>query len=107
MATIKIDETALITDSKQRTWHVMEREGGSVSIYYTKPDCQAHFVVWDELDMQDTPTRSAEIERLQGTLFTERDWIQWGDDGNLQREEIPEDETMRLIGAPMLPGMEE
>lgn len=39
--------------------------------------------------------------------ITERDWSLWGDDGDLQREEIPEDEAMRLIGAPMLPGMEE
>lgn len=43
----------------------------------------------------------------RATLFTERDWSLWGDDGDLQREEIPEDEAMRLIGAPMLPGMEE
>ena len=38
-----------------RTWHLMERDDGSVSLYYVKPDNSTHYVVYDTLD---TPTPS-------------------------------------------------
>ena len=57
-----------------RTWHLMERTDGSVSLYYTRPDDPAQHVVYDTLD---TPTPSLlaraeaaedEVERLRGLL---------------------------------------
>lgn len=39
-------------------------------------------------------------------IFTDSDWEEWGNDGRNEREEIGEDEAMRLQGAPMLPGLE-
>ena len=45
-------------------------------------------------------------DRAGATLFTERDWLTWGNDGNLHAEPIGDDELMRLAGAPMLPGMD-
>jgi len=38
-------------------------------------------------------------------LFTEADWQAWGR-WEYGREEIGEDEMMRLVGAPMLPGLD-
>lgn len=47
------------------------------------------------------------LNRKLSGLFTIDDWICWGRyDGNLQREEVGEDELMRLLGAPMLTGIE-
>jgi hypothetical protein len=64
---------------KWRTWHLMERTDGSVSLYYTRPDDPAQHVVYDTLD---TPTPSllaraeaaeAEVARLREarTLLSE------------------------------------
>jgi hypothetical protein len=39
-----------VTDRQLRTWYVIEREDGSISVYYTTPTSQAQFVVWDSLD---------------------------------------------------------
>lgn len=39
------------TDSKQRTWHILEREDGSVSIYYTTTDSPEHNVVYDTINI--------------------------------------------------------
>lgn len=50
-------------DSQDRTWHVLERDGGSVTVYYTRPDVSAHFVVFDTLDS--TTDQQAEIDRLR------------------------------------------
>ena len=47
------------TDRQMRTWHVMEREGGSICIYYTKPANAGHFVVWDSLDANPSGLTSA------------------------------------------------
>ena len=38
------------TDSQGRTWHALEREGGSISIYYTRASSAAHYVVFDSLE---------------------------------------------------------
>ena len=38
------------TDSQGRTWHALEREGGSISIYYTRAGSAAHYVVFDSLE---------------------------------------------------------
>ena len=43
-------------------------------------------------------------DRKDAGLFTESDWIRWGE--GLEREEISTDEQMRLIDAPMLPGLD-
>lgn len=51
-----------------------------------------------------TQDREPTTERGQAGLFTELDWIRWGE--GVEREEIGTDEAMRLAGAPMLPGME-
>lgn len=40
----------VIIDRDGREWHVYEREGGSVVIYYTTGNASVHFVVWDSLD---------------------------------------------------------
>lgn len=46
------------------------------------------------------------LDKLRARLFTEADWLSWGSSWGYEREEIGEDEVMRLIGAPMLPGLE-
>lgn len=50
---------------------------------------------------------SRDYVALQGRskpgLFTDDDWKEWGNNGRNEREELAE---MRLIDAPMLPGME-
>lgn len=59
---------------------------------------------FDEQKVYFTQDRQPTTERKEAGLFTEADWLQWGE--GLRREEIGEDEAMRLAGAPMLPGME-
>lgn len=61
-----------------------------VTMYYR--DCG------DDLEL--VPARQA------ASLFTEGDWRHWGQDAGASREEIGEDERMRLMGAPVLPGLE-
>ena len=40
-------------------------------------------------------------------FYTPAAWETWGKwSGGLQREELPDDQQMRLTGAPMLPGLE-
>lgn len=43
-------EVTMYTDRQGRTWHIMERDGGSICVYYTIPGAVAHFVVYDTLD---------------------------------------------------------
>ncbi len=33
-----------------KTWHIVERTDGSISIYYTLANLDVHFVVYDTLD---------------------------------------------------------
>jgi len=40
----------LLVDSRGREWHILEREGGSISVYYTLKDEAPNFIVWDSLD---------------------------------------------------------
>lgn len=40
------------TDSKKRTWHILEREDGSISVYYTTADSPAHNIVYDTLNIE-------------------------------------------------------
>mgnify|MGYP001572810901 FL=1 len=57
--------TDLLTDSQGRTWHALEREGGSVVLYYTREGSVAHFVVWDSLDDVDNSRNAKKrIEKL-------------------------------------------
>lgn len=44
-------------------------------------------------------------DKKQAGLFHQKAWDQWGL-FDFEREEIAEDEVMRLIGAPTLPGIE-
>jgi hypothetical protein len=46
------------------------------------------------------------VRRSEAALFTELDWIQWAEAEGLEREEVAEDQVMRLINAPTLPGFE-
>jgi len=39
-----------LTDEKGRTWWMMQREDGSVSVYYTRDGIGIHWVVYDDLD---------------------------------------------------------
>lgn len=57
--------------------------------YYLRPDLETY-----------TP------ERHEAQLFTDKEWYGWAQEQEFQREEIAEDEAMRLAGAPRLPGME-
>lgn len=41
----------MYTDKQGRTWYIMERDDGSISIYYTQPNVDLHFVVYDTLDI--------------------------------------------------------
>ena len=55
------------TDRAGRVWRVLEREGGSISVYYTKDGSAAHWVVYDSLDAGQAEIRAeqrgAEAER--------------------------------------------
>ena len=42
--------TKLFTDAQGRSWHILQREGGSVCLYYTLEWEPVHFVNWDSLD---------------------------------------------------------
>lgn len=45
------------------------------------------------------------IWRERAALFTELDWLQWAEAEGLEREQVAEVQAMRLIDAPMLPGL--
>lgn len=51
---------------------------------------------------------SAISSRADAILFTEADWQEWGINHGwqLDRQEVGEDQLMRLAGAPRLPGMD-
>lgn len=40
----------MYTDKNGRTWHIMERDDGSICVYYTRSNYPAHFVVYDTDD---------------------------------------------------------
>lgn len=41
--------TDLYTENNT-TWHILQRDGGSVCLYCTHPGVSAHFVVYDTVD---------------------------------------------------------
>lgn len=54
-----------------------------------------------------TKPNAANTNPDKAALFTDADWEEWGkDDPYFQREEIGQDEAKRLLGSPMLPGLE-
>jgi hypothetical protein len=48
----------------------------------------------------------ATTERTEATLFTDEDWEKWGQSEGFVREELGEDEKLRILGAPTLPGFD-
>ena len=48
--TLGFNPICFFVDWQGREFHLMEREDGSVSIYYTQEGDPAHYVVWDSLD---------------------------------------------------------
>lgn len=58
-----------------------------------------HYLMYDGDDY--VPTE----DRTEATLFTEVEWLNWAMDDGFEREEIGQDEAMRLAGMEMLPGM--
>lgn len=62
------------------------------------------YQVFDGEKLYFTQEREPTTERKQAGLFTESDWIRWGE--GVEREEIGTDEALRLVGAPTLPGLE-
>lgn len=54
---------ALVSSSKK--YHVLERDDGSVSVYYTIPGIPAHYVVWDSLNKDDPKELKMEIHKLK------------------------------------------
>lgn len=54
----------------------------------------------------DPDRRSLIPDRHRAELFTQKEWEAWGQEQEFEREPIGEDEAMRLIGAPELPGLE-
>lgn len=58
-----------------------------------------HYLMFDGKDYEPTEKRN------EATLFTEKEWQAWAKNDGFEREEIGQDEAMRLIDAPMLPGM--
>jgi hypothetical protein len=40
-------------DPSGRYWHIYRREDGSITVYVTRPNEDAHYVVFDSLDMPD------------------------------------------------------
>jgi hypothetical protein len=68
----------LLTDSHGRTWHALEREGGSISLYYTRAGSAAHYVVWDSLDAPKRARQSGawDIVRAAVALVCDETWPQ-------------------------------
>ena len=52
-----------------RTWHLMERDDGSVSLYYVRPGNATHHVVYDTLDTP-TPSLLARAEAAEAEIET-------------------------------------
>ena len=61
-----------MTDSQGRTWHVMERDDGSICVYYTLPDTAVHFVVYDSLN-EPLPHREDVRTLVRRSVMEERD----------------------------------
>lgn len=40
----------LYTDEQGMTWNILQREGGSISLYGTRPEVMGHYVIHDTLD---------------------------------------------------------
>jgi hypothetical protein len=56
----------LYTDASGDTWHILQREGGSLSLYYTHPDLPGQYVVFDPPEWYTSDaTRRAVIARLR------------------------------------------
>lgn len=51
-------------DEQGRTWHLLERDGGSISLYYTLHGDSLHYVVWDSLDAPKIEALEGEVARL-------------------------------------------
>ena len=59
-----------------------------------------HYLMFDGDDYEPTEKRS------EATLFTDKEWLNWGKDDGFEREEIGQDEAMWLMGVEMLPGLQ-
>lgn len=57
-----------MTDSKNRTWEILKRDDGSVSVFYTKPDAETQYIVYDSLDSD--PDGKVTDEWLKENGFT-------------------------------------
>jgi len=64
MIAVMIDGSActdLYTDERGRSWHMIQREGGSISFYHTIPRVDIHFVMYDTLD-NEPPSVAVQVE---------------------------------------------
>lgn len=49
----------------------------------------------------------AGLKRQHAELFTEDDWLEWGEAGGWEAEPVGEEQMMRAAGARPLPGFED
>ena len=47
----------IMTDEQGREWYIMQRDDGSIVLYYKNPGIEAHWVVFD--DVADEPAYEA------------------------------------------------
>lgn len=65
-----------LTDSQGRTWHVLERDEGSIAIYYTRGNQDMQFVVYDTLNTarRNIPQLARDIVRAAADLVCSEGW---------------------------------
>jgi hypothetical protein len=63
--------TELYTDEAGRTWYICRREGGSMSLYCSKPGHGVHYVLYDTLDGKPPNARAREILDRIGRVVNE------------------------------------
>jgi hypothetical protein len=63
--------TTLYTDSAGNTWHICHREGGSMSLYASKPGHGVHYVIYDTLDGKPPNARAREVISRIGRVADE------------------------------------
>lgn len=59
---------AIRADKQGRSWHVGERESGSISVFYTRPEVNGHYVVYDTSESHPLPAPQQQADGLRGAL---------------------------------------
>lgn len=81
----------IATDTEGRTWRVLQREDGSLSVYYTRPGGPTHWVVYDTLD-----ARGAELRAEQRGAQAERQRVHVAIEEMADHDELSPAQAVKL-----------